>query len=207
MQFHRRDLGALALDRVKHRAPEHLGFHPTLDQVVLRAGGDRRDPEVLIGQPGEHDDRDVGVGIPDAFEGGDPARVGKVEIQQHAVGAGEQQFALGLRHRLCPCAGDVGGRIGDEFFDQQRVAAIVLYEQYRQPTPARRADRRRVRRRHGYAAQAARAWVITSFYVTPPGRATFCFSDNASDNTQGTPVLPHIGPPAPARAGTFPIVA
>ena len=99
----------------------------------------------------------------DAFERGDPVGVGQVEIQQHAVGAGERQFAFGIGDRLCPCAGDVGGRVGDELFDQQRVAAVVLYEQHRQPTAARRADRRRVRRRHGYAAQAARAWVITSF--------------------------------------------
>ena len=61
------ELGALALDRVEHRAPQHLGFDPALDQVVLRAGGDRRDAEVLVGQPGQHHDRHAGVALADAL--------------------------------------------------------------------------------------------------------------------------------------------
>ena len=59
VQLHGGELGPLALDRVEHRPPQHFGFDPTLDQIVLRAGGDRRDAEVLVVQSGEHDDRNV----------------------------------------------------------------------------------------------------------------------------------------------------
>ena len=83
---------------------------------------------MLVGQSGQHDDRKVGVDVSDAFERRDSARVGKVEVQQHAVGAGDGQFAFGVGGRLRPCAGDVGGRIGDELFYQQRIAAVVFYQ-------------------------------------------------------------------------------
>ena len=63
VQLDRGELGALAFDRVEHCASQHLGLDAALDQVVLRAGGDRGDPEVLVGEPGQDDDRNVGVGL------------------------------------------------------------------------------------------------------------------------------------------------
>ena len=102
VQLDRGELGALALDRVQHRALQHLGFDAPLDQVVLRSGGHRRHPEVLVGQSGQHDDRHVGVALRDAVERLDPVGVGKVEVQQHAVRPGGGQLALGVRHRLRP---------------------------------------------------------------------------------------------------------
>ncbi len=81
------ELGALALDRVQQRAPQHFGFDAPLDQVVLRARRDRGSPEVLVVQPGQHDDRDGGVAFGDAVERVDPVGVGQVQVQQHAIGA------------------------------------------------------------------------------------------------------------------------
>ena len=141
-------LGSLSLDRVEHRAPQHFGFDSTLDQVVLRSGGNRRHPEVLVVEPGEDDDRSVGVGLLDAFQSGDPVGVWQVEVQQHAVRVSEPQFAFCIRNRLCPCAVDLGRGVGDQFFHQQRVGAVIFYKQHRQPTAGYCADRCGVRCRH-----------------------------------------------------------
>jgi hypothetical protein len=59
---------------------------------------------------------------------GQAVRVGKVEIQQHAVelGAGA---ADGVGERLCAHDVDVGARDGEQLLDQDRVAVVVLDEQ------------------------------------------------------------------------------
>ena len=126
-------LGALPLDRVEQRAPQHFGFDPTLDQVVLRAGGHRRHPEVLVVQPREHHDRDAGGALPDALQCVDPVGVGEVQIQQHTVRLGQHQLTLGVGHRLRPRTADVGGSVGNELFDQHRVCPVVFYKKDRQP--------------------------------------------------------------------------
>ena len=141
------ELRSFPLDRVQHRAPQHLRFDPALDQVVLSARSDRRHAEVLVVQPREHHDRQVWVGGLDAFEGGDAVGVGQVEIQQHAVRPGQHQLAFGVCHRLCPDAVDVGGGVSDEFLDQDRVAPVVLHQQDGQPLLSLGANRSGVRHR------------------------------------------------------------
>ena len=59
---------ACARSRSSTRAPQHFGLDPALDQVVLRARGDRRDPEVLVVEAGQHDDRDGRVALGDPVE-------------------------------------------------------------------------------------------------------------------------------------------
>ena len=81
LQFDGGQLGPLALDRVKQRAPEGFGFHPAFDEVVLRAGGHRGYPEVLVVQPGQHHDRNAGIALADPLESTDPAGVGQIQVQ------------------------------------------------------------------------------------------------------------------------------
>ena len=96
MQVHRRELGPLALDGVDDGPPQHLGVDTTLDQVVLGTRCDRRDSEVLVVQPGEHDDRDGGTEFAQAVQGVDPVRVGQVQVEQYAVRPGICQIAFGI---------------------------------------------------------------------------------------------------------------
>ncbi len=137
MQIRSDELGAFALNRVKECATQHLRFHAPLDQVVLRAGGDRGNPEVLIVQSGQHDDRDGRIMFGDAIQRVDSAGVGQVQVQEHAVGTGGCQCALRVGHRLRPHHIDIGDRLTDQLFDQHRIAAVVLDEQQRQRMPVR----------------------------------------------------------------------
>lgn len=162
-------LGAFALDRIQQCAAQHLRLHPALDQVVLGAGGHRGGPEVLVVQPGQHHDRDGGVELGDAVQRVDPAGVGQVQIQQHAIGPGGFQLAFGVRHRLRPHHPDVGDRVGDEFLHQHRVAAVVLDQQHRQRLQRLplRGRRDRGLRWYQFPAICGRAWEVTFCTADP----------------------------------------
>ena len=129
-QIGRRELGTLALDGVQQRPPQHLGFDATLDQVVLRAGCQRGDAEVLVGEPGEHDDRDVGVALGDVVERGDAVRIGQVQVQQNAVRSRSGPVRVRRRPSTGPHHLDVDFGVGDQFLDEQRVSAVVLDQQH-----------------------------------------------------------------------------
>ena len=62
-------LGPLALDGVDDGPPQHLRVDTTLDQVVLGTRRDRGNSEMLVIQPGEHDDRDGGIEFAQAVKG------------------------------------------------------------------------------------------------------------------------------------------
>ena len=142
----------------------------------------------------------VGVGVRDAFERGDPVGVGQVEVQQHAVRAGDA--TVRVRHR--PSTVPTRRRCR-----RPRRRSALRPAARRRGRPRRAAPTADARPLCGPTPGPAQAWVCGSsgarmgdhvLYVTSPGRATLCFSDNASDNTQGPFGLPHSGPPASDRA-------
>ena len=138
VQFDRRQLGALPLDRIEQRAPQRFGFHSSFDEVVLRTGGHRGYPEVLVVQPGQHHNRDGGIALADALEGVDTVGVGQIQIQQHAIGTVACQLPLGIRNRSRPSEIDIDSGVGDQLFYQQRVGSIVLHQEHRQARDLRR---------------------------------------------------------------------
>ncbi len=85
------DLRPLALHRVGDRAREQPGLDLALDQVVLRALLHGADGELLVPPPGEHDDRYVERRGPQLVERIQAVRVGKGEVEQHAVVHGGEQ--------------------------------------------------------------------------------------------------------------------
>lgn len=184
-------LGALALDRVQQRATQHFRLDAALDQVVLGAGGDCRRPEILVVEPGQHDDRHGGVQLGHAVQRVDPAGVGQVQIQQHAIGAGGFQLAFGVRHRLGPHHPDVGGRVGDQVFHEHRVGAVVLDQEQRQGLPTRRR-RDRSTRRNQFPAICGRVWEVTFCTCRPPGRDKTLARWRWSDGIAGA-CLPTVG--------------
>ena len=118
MQFDCGQLGPLPLDRIQQRAAQGFGFHAAFDEIVLRAGGHRGDPEVLIVEPGQHHDRDAGIALADALECADAAGVGQIQVQQHAVRAVACQFVLSSKYRRRPGEIDIDSRVGYQFFYQ-----------------------------------------------------------------------------------------
>lgn len=86
---------------------------------------------MLVVQPGQHDDGHRRIEHAQPVQGIDTLGIGKIQVEQHAVGAVADQRALGSRHRLHPHQVDIGGvgDIGDLFFDQQRVATVILDQQ------------------------------------------------------------------------------
>ena len=71
-----------------------------LDEVVLRARGDRLDAAPLVVEAGQHEHREIGpVGL-EPVQRGEALRVGQVEVEQHAVDLGEVLAArVGQRRR------------------------------------------------------------------------------------------------------------
>jgi len=126
------ELRPLALDRIKERAPQHLGFDAPLDEIVLRTGGNRGGPEIFVVQAGQHDYRNRRIAFGDAVESVDPAGVGQVQVQQHAIGPRRHQPALRFRRRPRPSDPDVSDRARDQVFHEYGVGAVVLDQQQRQ---------------------------------------------------------------------------
>ncbi len=119
---------APALDRVADRAREPRTVDLALDQVVLRARGDRLGAAALVVEPGEHEHGEVGAVGLQAMQRREPLRVRQVEVEQHAVDLGEVLAArLGERdgaHDLHVRAAQV-----QQLLDEQRVAIVVFDEQ------------------------------------------------------------------------------
>lgn len=55
--------------------------------------------------------------------------VGQVEVQQDAIHLPHTQFGAGLGERLVPDEGVGQGCVGEQFLDEERVAAVVLHQQ------------------------------------------------------------------------------
>ena len=49
-----------------------------------------------------------------------------MQIQQYTIGTGGRQLALGMRHGLCPHHANIGERVRDQVFDEQRVGSVIL---------------------------------------------------------------------------------
>ncbi len=128
-------LGLLALDGVAHGAAEQVRLHASLDEIVLRAGGDRRQARLLLGEAGQYHDRDAGGVLLDPREGVHALRVGQMQIQQDAVGQAGVQFGARRGHRLNPFQAHALGAVRHQFLDDERVARVVLDQQDRRLLP------------------------------------------------------------------------
>ena len=119
---------APALDRVAHGARQSLPVDLALDQVVLRARGDRVDAAPLVVEAGQDEHGQVhAIGL-ERVQRRQAVGVRQVEVQQHAVDVVEVLAPrLGERHR--PHDLDVRAADREQLLDEQRVAVVVLDEQ------------------------------------------------------------------------------
>ncbi len=142
-----RELRPPPLGRVAQRPREQHPARRALDDVVLRARGDRLDAALLVGEAREHEHRELGRRVTQPVERIEALRVRQVEVEQRAVEGGEpRDERVGER----PPALEVDLRAGELelLLDDQRVAVVVLDEQHAHP-PARRHRADVERRIHG----------------------------------------------------------
>ncbi len=122
-------LGAGPLDGVPDRAVEQFGGDVVLDEVVLRAGGDRLDAGAVVAA-GQHDDRGADRFSHQAVQRAEALGVGQPEVEQHAprrVGEGGDAIGEGAlpQHVHLGYAG-----LDQALAHQQRVTLVVLDEQH-----------------------------------------------------------------------------
>ena len=123
-----RQLGPAALDRVAQRAGEQRAARRALDEVVLGAGRDRLDPAPLVVEPGQDEHGQPGRQRAQVAQPGEALGVREVEVEQHAVEAGQARAGrLGQRAG----ARQLDVRVGELqlLLDEQRVAVVVLHEE------------------------------------------------------------------------------
>ena len=123
-----RQLGPAALDGVAQGAREQRPARRALDQVVLGAGGDGLHPAALVGEPGEHQHRELRRQRPQLAQPAQALGVGQVEVEQHAVEGGEPRGGR-LGQRAGAVHLDVRAREAELLLDEQGVAVVVLHEQ------------------------------------------------------------------------------
>ena len=162
LQCGRRLLGVLALGGVADRPAEDVRRGLSLDQVVLRARRDGREPGALLGKPGQHHDRRAGGGGQHLGDGLQALGVGQAQVQQDAAGdAIAAEHPLRLSQRRCPGQGRPDAAVGQEFLDQDDVPRVVLDQQQRlgvtQPGRAQLLRRALSRRVSGRRAGGGRA--------------------------------------------------
>ena len=167
MQVDCRELGALAFDRVQHRAAQHLRVDAPFDQIVLGAGGDGRDPEVLVVETGQHHHGNTRVLSADPGQSVDPVGVVQMQVQQDAVGSGGRDLTLGVGHGRRPGHVHVDAGIGDQLLDDDRVSAVVFDQQQRQRVAAVRDAAGS--RRFGGSAHVTRTGVRLAIHRGYPG--------------------------------------
>ncbi len=141
-------LGALAFDGVAEGADEEVALDAALDEVVLGAGADAGDGEVLVVGAAHDNDGDAGGGGVDAGDEVEAVAVGEGEIEEDDVGARVPSSGSGPGPGFGPrCvtqegegvgeAGDVadaeGGGVGggEHEGDEARVRRVVLHHQDR----------------------------------------------------------------------------
>jgi hypothetical protein len=122
-------LGALALDRVAHRAHQEPPLDLALDQVVLRADVHGAHREVLVVVAGEHHDRQMHRRDVHPRHRLQPLRIGQREIEEHHL---ERPFGDQLQRLAEP--GDVDhvecfAGLAEQLADQTSVTRVVLDEQ------------------------------------------------------------------------------
>ena len=78
-------VGLAALDGVEDRPPQAVAVDAALDEVVLRARGDRVDAALVVAVAGEDEVRDVRRRLAQALERVQPAGVRQPEVEQDAV--------------------------------------------------------------------------------------------------------------------------
>ena len=116
------------LDRVAERACEQHAGGGALDQVVLRAGGDRLHSAALVVEAGEHEHGESRRQRAQLAQPVEPLRVGQVEVEQHAVVAREPG-ADRAGERGCAVELHLRAGVGQLLLDDQRVAVVVLDQQ------------------------------------------------------------------------------
>ena len=105
-------LGALAFAGEAQRLDQQRAVHLVLDEVVLRAGGDRGDAGRLVVLPGQDDHRDAGGVLAEPGQPAEAHGVGQLQVEHDAVGGeragqrGAQRFDAfeRERHGTCPPA-------------------------------------------------------------------------------------------------------
>lgn len=185
------EFGALAFDGIQHRAAQRVGLHPALDQVVLGARGDRRNPEVFVGEAGQHNDRDGVVEPAQPVHGFHTGGIGQIQVEQDAVGTLISEGTGGVGDRLGPDEVELAGRIGDEFLDQQGIGPIVFYQEQRQAPAAGCCGNVGTGRRQG-VLRRAHGIVTSSTWGFSPVAQYRVIDVNVYDLTQ----VPDLGCPS-----------
>src|SRR6266511_3290409 len=128
-------VGPAALDRVPDGTGEGDAVHLAFDEIVLGAGTDGRDAQVLILQPGEYAHRHAGGRVQHLVQPVEPAGVGQPQVEQDTVHA--DQPLPGLRHgrnrldvQRCP-------GLQQLLLDQEGVGRVVFDQEYAQSLAGR----------------------------------------------------------------------
>ena len=123
-------VGLAALDGVEDRAPEAVAVDAALDEVVLRAGGDRLDAALVVAVAGEDEMGDVRRRLAQALERVQAARVGQPEVEQDAVEGLRAQEVEALVERLRAAYLHRRGLLAQQLGDQEGVAVVILDQQH-----------------------------------------------------------------------------
>jgi hypothetical protein len=130
-QLRRGGCRRLALHRVTDRPSEQVPVDLALDQIVLRATGDRGDRCGLVGHAGQHQDGGFGNGMQHQIDGVQAEAVWQVEIEQHAVDLFGQLIG-GFGKGTAPHHRDVQPGVGEQLLHQKRVGFVVFDEHHPQ---------------------------------------------------------------------------
>ncbi len=116
---------------VAHGAAEGLRAEAVLGEEVLGARGDRGEPGLVLGEPGEHHDGGRGVVLAHEPYGVQALGVRQVQVEQDAHGRGTATFEEGARLGEGPAPGDVHRQpaVGERLAHQQGVPGVVLDQQ------------------------------------------------------------------------------
>ena len=124
-----RELSALSLHRVDHRAPERLRVHVSLVEIVLNARLHGFHGQAAVLHPGQHDDRGVGRKPPDRLHGVEPVGARQQQVEQDAaVAAAVLERGHGVAQRRRPLGGEVAA---EHVLDQLGIALVVLDDEDR----------------------------------------------------------------------------
>ncbi len=120
----------LPLQGIADRPPQQIAANVPLVQIVLRTPAYRGRGQILVGQTGQHDERNLRGPLVSAFEGLDPAAVRKRQVQQDDLDTTPVQRRQPLRESVRPddielCTRDLRQHVAHQI----GITGVVLDQQ------------------------------------------------------------------------------
>jgi hypothetical protein len=119
----------LPFDGIADGPSQQRAVDLTLSQVVLRTGGHRLDPELVVVLAGQHNHRYRRRAVEQPAQAIQASGVGQVEIEHHAPdavldgGLGGVQVGRAVQAQARVC-------FGEQLLGQERVDRVVLDDEY-----------------------------------------------------------------------------